>query len=180
MTRIGADVEDSHLRTHPTERDFLQPFLPLFDITYATSHQNFGTTASIYFLKPMKRASQTFGFEREVLLAYSPYSRFEPRLVQLVDKFLTHAPARTRVESLCYFVVHDDPNIRDSLGQLMASSIEAKTMIPFARPELASGADHWFVQRRILFRIFSIASSEFKLRDSLASERLERHRSSRR
>lgn len=155
MPRIVDEVRRGHLSKYPTEQGFLTPFLPLFDITRAASHTDFNTNASVYFLKPAPHTKQTFGFERELLLAYSPYPRFEPRLAQLVDRVMTRVPARGRVESLCYVVVADDLNIREGVTEITTSSVEAKTIVAFTRAELDAQPDQWFVRNRLAQNLFS-------------------------
>ncbi len=154
MGRILEDVETQHLRSHPHERGLLQPFLPLFDVTRADTHTAFGSTVSLYFLKPERTTTEGFGFDREVLLVYSPYSTFEPRTIQLVNRFMTLVPARTRVEPLCFILVAEDQRLREHVSQVTTASVETKTIVPFSTIEL-DGADHHFISNRIRENFFS-------------------------
>src|SRR5262245_43424114 len=116
MARILDEVEAQHLRAHPQERRLLQPFLPMFDVMWASAHTAFGSTVSLYFLRPERSTCETFGFEREILLVYSPYGKFEPRTIQLVNRFMTMVPARTRVEPLCFILVAEDERLRERVS----------------------------------------------------------------
>jgi hypothetical protein len=186
MGRVVDEVQSGHLAKHPHERRFLTPFLGFFDITWAARHVSYGSTVSVYFLKPEIHTTQTFGFEREVLLVYSPYTHFEPRLVQLVDRFLTSAPAKLRVESLCFMLVSDDLLIRENVTQVTTSSVEAKTIVPFARLELENGPEPWLVHNRLAEHLFSrdlfdisqalIEDTYFFGRQTLAQDLLDRFR----
>src|SRR5215813_1638595 len=155
MARIRDHVRRGHLAAHPGEEAFLAPFVPLFDVTRGDVVDDFNTTASVYLLQPDPDTKQTFGFEREIVLAYSPFPRFEPRLAQLVDRFMNRLPARGRVESLCFIVVIDDMNVRQHVGDFVTSSVETKTIIPFSRIELDGGADHRFVRNRMAQSLFA-------------------------
>jgi hypothetical protein len=155
MGRIRDHVRRGHLADHPTEENFLAPFVPLFDVTWGGVVDDVSTIASIYLLQPDADTKQTFGFEREIVLAYSPFPRLEPRLAQLVERFMNRLPARGRVESLCFIVVADDMNVRQHVGDFMTSSVETKTIIPFSRIELDSGADHRFVRNRMAQSLFA-------------------------
>lgn len=155
MGGIREHVRRRHLASHPGEDAFLAPFVPLFDVTWADEVDDFNTVASVYLLRPDADTRQTFGFEREVVLVYSPFPRFEPRVAQLVERFMNRLPARGRVESLCFIVVSDDMNVRQHVGDILTSSVETKTIIPFSRIELDSGADHRFVRNRIAQSLFA-------------------------
>jgi hypothetical protein len=155
MGRIREHVRRGHLATHPGEEAFLEPFVSLFDVTRGAVVDDFNTTASVYLLQPDANTKQTFGFEREIVLAYSPFPRFEPRVAQLIDRFMNRLPARGRVESLCFIVVADDMNVRQHVGDFVTSSVETKTIIPFSRIELDSGADYRFVRNRMVQSLFA-------------------------
>jgi hypothetical protein len=68
---------------------------------------------------------------------------------------MNRLPARGRVESLCFIVVADDMNVRQHVGDFVTSSVETKTIIPFSRIELDSGADHRFVRNRMVQSLFA-------------------------
>lgn len=133
----------------------LKPFLSMFDVTWGATNKAFGTTVSTYFLRPEHHTREAFGFEREVLLVYSPYRSLEARVSQLVEQFLTELPARGRVETLAYVLVSDDPAVRERVSEMLVSSVEARTIVPFTRDELHARTDPWLVRNRISETLFS-------------------------
>src|SRR6266508_5506134 len=50
------------------------------------------TTFSVYFLDPLPHTKESYGFEYEVLLAYSKYPTLEPRALQAVETILSDDP----------------------------------------------------------------------------------------
>lgn len=155
MGRINDEVKHGHLSRFPDEEAFLRPLLTMFDVTWGAQHNAFGSFVSVYFLKPEESTKAILGFEKEVLLVYSSYKSIEPRLFQLVSRFLTELPAKGRVETLCFILISDAPNVRDSVSQIMNSSVESKSVIPFNRFELLKGADSWFVRNRFTNSLYS-------------------------
>jgi hypothetical protein len=102
---IKADVRIEHLAKFPDEEEWLKPFLPGFDVTWARRRKAYNTDLSVYFLKPHKNIQEAFGFEQELMLVYSPYPTLEARSIQAAEHLLQEEPARGRVERLTYLVL---------------------------------------------------------------------------
>ena len=74
MGSIVSDVKTTFLMQHPEQENMLKAFLFGFDVTYAEKKVLNNTTLFAYLLKPEQYLSEAFGINREVILAYSPYS----------------------------------------------------------------------------------------------------------
>jgi AAA-like domain len=155
MGRVFDDVREKHLDLFPSQEKILIPFLPLFDITRGDTESNLGSTVYYFLLKPEPHTTQMFGFDREILLVFVPYNKFEPRTVQIVDHLMSKFPVKGRVEPLCYILVSDDKNILENISIITSSSVEVKTIVPFERAELENNSSQWFSRNRIAQYVFS-------------------------
>ncbi|UUW71561.1 ATP-binding protein [Pseudomonas oryzihabitans] len=150
MGSIKIEVEEQHLSTHPKEREILLPFLDGFDVTWGKKTRAYNATVSMYFLSPDKHYKESYGFENEILLIYSPFSHMEPRTLQAVEQIFSTSPAKGRVETLNYFLVSDDENVAKWLDSYVSSRQEARIIVPFSVSELDEAkGDNWFVRNRL-------------------------------
>lgn len=150
MGNIRADVLDQHLKVYPTELEFIQPFLDGFDVTWGKRRRGFNTEVSIYFLSPQDHFKESYGFENEILLIYSPFPRMEPRTLQAVEQIFSASPAKGRVETLNYFLVSDFEGVGEWLESYVSSRQEARIIVPFSKSELiAARGDNWFLRNRL-------------------------------
>jgi hypothetical protein len=74
-------VEQGHPRFFPPERETFPPFLNAFDVTWADRRKTFGSELSLYFLKPEKHMSDSFGFDNEFMAVFPAYHSLEARTV---------------------------------------------------------------------------------------------------
>lgn len=150
MGVIRAEVTDQHLKSHPKEKEILLPFLDGFDVTWGKRTRAFNTEVSIFFLSPKEHYKESYGFENEILLIYSPFPHMEPRTLQAVEQIFAAAPAKGRVETLNYFLISDDENVAEWLDSYLSSRQEARIIVPFSISELdAAKGDNWFVRNRL-------------------------------
>jgi len=150
MGIIKSDVTAQHLSAHPQEKEFLNPFLSGFDINWGRRVRAFNTEISVYFLEPLEHFKESFGFENEVLLVYSPFNSMEPRTLQAVEQYFSSSPAKGRVETLNYFLVSDDDKVSEWLDSYLSSRQEARIIVPFSSKELkAAKGDEWFIRNTL-------------------------------
>ncbi|WP_370279392.1 hypothetical protein [Pontibacterium sp.] len=111
MGQIKADVRDGLLNDYPEQRDFLIPFLSGFYVTWGRKRKEYNTDIYVYFLSPEDHFKESYGFDNEILLVYTPFKRMEPRALQAVEQVLSTSPAKGRVETLSYFLVSDAEDV---------------------------------------------------------------------
>ena len=155
MGTILNEVRERHLKDYPVEEKFLKPFLSGFDVTYGTRRYTFNTYLSIYILKPEDHIKESFGITNEIMLAYSAYSKPEPRMIQAADESLFEYPLKNRADILSYFLVSDDPYIKEWLSAYYLDRQESRIIIPFSKKELLTNTgDNWFVRNRLSENFF--------------------------
>lgn len=155
MGIIKSDVETNHLSSYPDERALLTPFLDGFDVMWGKKVKAYNTEVSIYFLSPLKHYKESYGFENEVLLAYSKYDAMEPRALQAIEQVFSASPAKGRVETLNYFLISDDENVGRWLDAYVSSKQEARIIVPLSSKEiLENKSDNWYLRNKLNERFF--------------------------
>lgn len=153
--KVHQSVMAGHLTRFPKEKPLLRPLLEFFDVTWGDRQRRFGSDFSVYFLKPLDQAAEILGFERELLLIYSPYPTFEPRVVQIADDVLQRNPARGRVEQMCFVLVAPVSSLRDDIGRHLLEASQSRMVIPFVEGELTGGVGPWFIRNRFSESLFA-------------------------
>ena len=147
---IRIEVENDHLQKFLEERNLLVPFLDGFEITWGKRVPSHNTYISVYFLLPRAHYKESYGFDNEIMLVYSPYKNMEPRTLQAIEQVFTQSPAKGRVETLNYFLISDDNNIESWLDSYNSSKQESKIIIPFSKDEiLTAKGDTWFIRNKL-------------------------------
>ncbi len=157
MGTILNDVKMGLLAENPEHSDMLKPFLSGFDVTYAEKKVLNNTILFVYLLKPEKYLSEAFGIDKEVLLAYSPYDKFEPRALQATNRLFGTFPFKNRVDTLNCFVVSKDPEVVASAGVTSFSDSESRSIVPFVFDELvANSGDSWYVRNQLKKNFYDV------------------------
>jgi hypothetical protein len=161
---IKPDVRIEHLAKFPEEENWLKPFLPAFDVTWARRRRAYNTELSQYFLKPHDNIREAFGFEQELMLVYSPYNTLEPRSIQAAEQFLQEEPARGRVERLTYLLVSDMLDAPDWIKNYVSGNQETRLIAAFASQDLrAQTADAWYVRNELRKQFYGRDLFDFRL-----------------
>ena len=185
MGRIHPDAENTYFRKHLEEREIVRPFLSCFDVTRAFRRQDGRGEVAAYYLAPERFISELLGVDREILLVYSPYEKFQARTVQLHDTIL--AEDRVRLDPVGSIIVSDSPNVRNELHDIVGSEPERPPILALPTSMLArlKQADHirsLFVEgffSRDLFALESPLRSDISFfgRQDIVAELLDRFRS---
>lgn len=102
-----------------------------------------------YFLiKPIEIYQEMFNLEREIVVIFSPYGRFEPRTLDAID-YATQQHQALRIEKICSFVISKDDTIEDKLKDLLKNDKESQVVIPFSYEELIKNEDSFFIRNRL-------------------------------
>ncbi len=165
MGSIRIEVRDGHLNQYPEEEQLLKPFLDGFFVTWGRRRTAYNTELSVYFLNPEPFITESYGFDREIILVYSPFERMEARTIQAAETFLKDSPARGRVEQLNYFLISEDKNVKNWLQSYLADNQESRIIISFSADELreASKGDSWYVRNAISQQLFGRDLFDYRL-----------------
>ena len=95
----------------------------------------------------MERA---FGFESEILVVYSPYDVLQPRTMQAIEQFVSHEPARGRVDTMISFLISESDDPVSWVKQYMTSHPESRLVAAFKAETLREPGDRTWLVRSLL------------------------------
>src|ERR1700676_2100846 len=128
-------------------REIVSPFLAYFDaISGDTSHEA-NTTVDFVLLKPREFVQDKFGFDREIVLATTPYQELQPRFFQSVERFMESNRARGRIDPLILFVVSDADNRDEAIDSQRIDATQARMIVTFSAAKCATATDAGFIER---------------------------------
>ena len=150
MGSIKTEVREQHLDQYPDEEKIIRPFLNGFDITWARRRKAYNAELSTYFIKPESFMLDSYGFNRELLMIYSPFDQMQARVIQAAETILNDSPADGRVEKLNYFLISDYKDIEDWISKYLSESPESRIIIPFYSNDLVKHKDDSYYIRNII------------------------------
>lgn len=132
MGIIQQDVRLGHLAQYPDDEQVLNAFTNSFHINWGRKRRAYNTDLSIFFLGPEKSISDSFGLEREILLAISDYPTLQPRLMQAVENIISEEPALGRVDPSIFFLVSRDKNAVNWVDRYNSEHPEMRIPVTFS------------------------------------------------
>lgn len=139
------------LSKHKREADLLRPFLKAgFDISWANLRAYQGTNITVFLLRASPELSESYGFEYELVLAYSRYDSVEPRTIRAIEHVFTTDPAKGRVEPLLCFLISEASDAEEWVSSYLLENRESRIVIPFLASTLIDPkADAWAVRNQL-------------------------------
>lgn len=176
MTRFGA-----------REQELIRRLAGQWYLTSSGAHIQLAASRYDYFLmKPTPMFAEMFNIERELIVALSPYTTFEPRTLDVFDAAQRQL-SDLRVESVCRVLISDDPDAERKVTDLLKTDPEQPVVIPFTFDELTTSYDEFFLRNRFrqhfytrdLFAFLSPLRRDlyFFGRSELLQEIINKHRS---
>ena len=105
-----------------------------FKITFSKEGV-FKTTSYVFdFLQPGEEFRAYYNLYNEVLLLFSPYTEFENRTLDFVDKTLEEFD--NRLDKVCVFLVSKDLDIESKINVLNITNKDSRVIIPFTYAEI--------------------------------------------
>jgi hypothetical protein len=156
MGEIKREAYIAFFETHKKNNELIKMFLNGFNITFASEKHVSNTNVYAYILQPEDFMKEAFGFDRELLLVYSPYNHAEPRSLQAIDELYHQYPFSNRVDSLNCFFMSDDINIEDWL-RTSASGENMRIIVPFSSTESKNFKnDPWYIRNKLRKYFFGL------------------------
>lgn len=118
-------------------------------ITNGGSEIRIGGSSYRYILmKPTDIYREMFNLEREIIVLFSPYERFEPRTLDAFSTiFNRHEPFR--IDRICSVLISKCANIGNEIRNLLKNDKEAQIVVPFYYGELLEKkSDTFFLRNR--------------------------------
>jgi hypothetical protein len=113
----------------PTERKILDYFSKQWYITSTRKINIAGSTYKIFLIKPTELIKIMFNLSREVVVAMSAYSQFEPRSIDAID-YLDYQ--ELRLEEICSILISADSDVEKKINNILKSNEESRVIVPFS------------------------------------------------
>ncbi|WP_367770994.1 ATP-binding protein [Flavobacterium sp. WC2421] len=111
------------------EKEIIQNFGLLFEITFAKTHVFKGISYNYVFLKPTDSLREQFRFQNEILLLITNHHDFDNRTFDYVDKLMSDY--QNRLDKLCLILISKDNNIKKKVNSLIQQNPDSRIIIPF-------------------------------------------------
>ena len=95
---------------------------------------------SAILMKPTENFQQMFNIEREVIVIFNTYEKFQPRSLDAIDHIRKTQQA-LRFEEICSIIISKDENIENEIKNYLKSNQESQIVIPFAFKEFKRKKD---------------------------------------
>lgn len=151
---MPGEIHDSvrpFLSSHRREADLLGPFLAAgFDVSWANTRTYERTTITVFLLRASTELAESYGFEYELVLAYSRFDAVEPRTIRAIEHVFSTDPAKGRVEPLLCFLISEAPNTDTWVSSYLLENKESRIVVPFTAAVLVDkAADAWTVRNQL-------------------------------
>jgi hypothetical protein len=116
------------------EKNITTKFSEFFGVTFSRQGKFKTTDYTIAFLQPDEKLRESFNMFNEVLLLFSPYTVFERRTLDFIDKTLSDF--ENRLDKVCIFIVSKDEKILEVIKQINTENKDSKILVPFTYNEV--------------------------------------------
>ncbi len=124
---------------------------------YVTSAGNLDIANSKYryiLIKPTPSYQEMFNLEREIVVLFSGYPAFEPRVFDAIDQIIKKYQA-LRIERICSVLCSQDGGVERKVSDLLKNDQELQVVIPFTYNELSGVIDDYFIRNRFKLYFYS-------------------------
>ena len=145
----GINSQVSLWRFDPDERKIIQKLSSELYITNSGEELHLGPTSTYHYflIKPTDFYREMFNLEREIVVIFSRYLRFEPRTLDAIDAAFKRNQ-KLRLEKICSIVISKDSAIESKVIDLLRSQPEERVLVPFSYDELLGKTDSYFIRNR--------------------------------
>ena len=102
-------------------------------ITRADSIQIAQSSYKLLLMKPSPLIKNAFNLHREIVVAFSPYDKFEPRSIDAIEYLDIQ---ELRLEEICSILISKDSEVENKVNTILKTNEEARVIIPFSYSEI--------------------------------------------
>lgn len=110
---------------------------------------HFNSEYQYCLLKFTTEMQQSFGINFELVVLFSPYDRFEPRTLDIIEKIEENIGSSFRLDKICTIVISKCPTFLESLNSMLKRITESRVIIPFTYQEFENNCNESFFKERI-------------------------------
>lgn len=135
-----------------------------FSITWASHRKSHRTDLDVLLLKPNADCAQTFGFEKEIALFYSPYEELQARTPQAIEDICTQTPLLGRIDPSVVFLSAPAKNLSSWVAEYLSYNQQSRSIVSISPVEFRAAIDDpWKVKNCIKDRLFIRNLFDYKL-----------------
>lgn len=165
MIGIQPDLE---IKGGLKEKKIVEKLSKSFRITFSKTVSFKYSEYNFSFLKPEGRFKEMYNLYNEVLLLFLPYSVFDSRSLDFVDKTLS-IDYPNRLDKICVVIVSADEDIEKKIETQNSKNKESKILVPFTYDEILAN-DFSSVKLESKFNKYFYSRDLFALESPLKSE----------
>ena len=140
---IKKEALDSHFNGRAKEKSIATNFDEAFDIVFGTVKDEM----SLWFALPSNRTRERFGFQKEVLVVYCPYSKTDARVLKTIDTVLKNCEYANRIEKVIFILIHNGD--KRETAELFANNLD-RIIIPIQSDDMLNPQRGIFFLRNII------------------------------
>ena len=156
---IHANVHDQLSSFTQDEKTIVQKFAKEWYITGAGSFKIAQRSEYRYLLiKATHIYQEMFGFERELIVIFSPYEIFQARSVDAIDNLYDSVLKKyqaLRIERICSVILSQDTQIEEKIRKILKESQESQVVIPISYAEILGNDDPYFLRNKFKNNFYS-------------------------
>ena len=162
--KIRKAVNEEYFTRYPSHKLFINAFINHFNINWANTFFSHNTELSVFLLEPLAKTKEAYGFDREIILAYSNYDQMQPRAIQAIEEFMDQDPAKGRADPIVVFLVSKDADIERWIRGYTSDYPESRIFIPFyINDVIDNSSDYWHIRNIISDNLYSRDLFDYKL-----------------
>ncbi|WP_202709463.1 cold shock domain-containing protein [Sporosalibacterium faouarense] len=116
------------------EKNISEKFSQFFGITFSREEKFKSATYYFNFLQPSEVYRESFNMFNEVLMLFSPFSYYDKRAMDYVDKlFMDYS---NRLDPVVIILISKDRNIREIVKKSNTNNDETRIIVPFSYDEI--------------------------------------------
>lgn len=131
----GVHPELDLSRIGKAERQIVNALSNVWFITFVRAAMFKRSDYTFAFAKPTDELINNFHLDREIMVLFSPYSEFQPRALDFVDK--TVFEFQNRLDKLCVILVSQDVDIKNKIRNRTVQDRESRIIVPYNYGELS-------------------------------------------
>ena len=118
---IHREAAAAHFDDHADQAVIGRLFDEAFDITYGAEDSG---GLSYWLARPMPNAAERFGFQREIIVIYSPFPLSDARIVNMFERVLAMETFSSRADPSVGLIVHNgDPEAMATILETLQDSV---------------------------------------------------------
>lgn len=140
---IHREAALAHFDDHTDQVVIARLFDEAFDITYGAED---GGGLSYWLASPTQNATERFGFQREIIVIYSPFTSSDARIVTMFERLLTMDAFRDRADPSVGLIVHNGNP--DALATIL-ETVQDTVLVPLLARDIRANTGTGFIRKSI-------------------------------